>query len=105
MGTKYRKDTEATRWNHRPKEAVALNPLFEWPPKFLPILRWYISYWLAASTTTLALILSITAYFTILPSLDLMKNLHFHWIIRVWLANLVPHIICAGLLHFLLYDV
>ena len=37
MGTKYRKDTEATRWNHRPKGAVALNPLFEWPPKFLPI--------------------------------------------------------------------
>ena len=47
---------------------------------------------------TLALVLSIIAYFAILPSLDLMENPRLHWIIRV-ARNLVPHVICAGLLH------
>ena len=40
MKTEDQKDSEANRWNHRPNGPVALNPLFEWPPKFLAIIRW-----------------------------------------------------------------
>ena len=103
MKTEDQKDSEANRWNHRPTGPVALNPLFEWPPKFLAVLRWYSAYWLAASTTTLALVLAITAYFTILPSLEAMQKPQLGWITRVWVANLVPHTICAGVLHLWLY--
>ena len=103
MKTEDQKDIEATRWNHRPTGPVALNPMFDWPPKFFAIMRWYSAYWLAASTTTLALVLAIAAYFTILPSLEAMQKPQLGWITRVWIANLVPHTICAGVLHLWLY--
>ena len=37
MKTEDQKDREATRWNHRPTGPVALNPMFDWPPKFLQL--------------------------------------------------------------------
>ena len=103
MKTEYQKDSEAKRWNHRPNEPVALNPLFKRPLKLIAVLRWYSTYWLAASTTTLASVLASAAYFTILPSIEAMQTPQLDWIIRVWLANLVPQIICAGGLHLWLY--
>jgi hypothetical protein len=65
MEKKFQNDQEANRWNHRPDGAVPLNPLFNWPPSLLPVLKWYSNYWLAASTTTLAIALAFTAYFII----------------------------------------
>ena len=103
MNTSYENDKEASRWKHRPNGPVTLNPLFDWPPRFFAIFRWYSAYWLAASTTTLACVLAVIAYFTILPSLELMQKPQLDWIIRVWLANLIPHVTCAGLLHLWLY--
>ena len=103
MKTSYENDKEANRWNHRPNGPVTLNPLFDWPPRFFAVFRWYSAYWLAASTTTLACVLAVIAYFTILPSLELMQKPQLDWIIRVWLANLIPHVTCAGLLHLWLY--
>ena len=103
MKTSYENDKEAHRWNHRPNGPVTLNPLFDWPPRFFAVFRWYSAYWLAASTTTLACVLAVIAYFTILPSLELMQKPQLDWIIRVWLANLIPHVTCAGLLHLWLY--
>ena len=102
---KFQNDQEANRWNHRPVRAVPLNPLFNWPPSFLSVLKWYSNYWLAASTTTLALALAFTAYFIILPPLEVMQNFKAEWIIRVWLANLFPHTLCAGMLHYWLYKI
>ena len=102
---KFQNDQEANRWNHRPVRAVPLNPLFKWPPSFLSVLKWYSNYWLAASTTTLALALAFAAYFLILPPLEVMQNFKAEWIIRVWLANLVPHTLCAGMLHYWLYKI
>ena len=70
----------------------------------MAIVIWYSGYWLAVSTTTLALALAFIAYFTILPPLEAMQIVQVDWIIRVWLANLVPHILCASLLHLWLYE-
>ena len=105
MKATYQNDEEASRWHYRPKNPIGLNPLFVWPPNFVAVFRWYSAYWLAASTTTLALVLAIFAYFVILPPLEAMKNIQLAWILRVWLANLVPHCLCAGLLHLWLYKV
>ena len=104
MKIKYQSDQEESRWNHRPKQPVNLNPLFDWPPKFMAIVIWYSGYWLAISTTTLALALTFIAYCTILPPLEVMQIVRVDWIVRVWLANLVPHILCASLLHLWLYE-
>ena len=71
----------------------------------MAIVIWYSVYWLAISTTTLALALAFIAYFTILPPLEVMQLVQVDWIIRVWLANLLPQILCASLLHLWLYEI
>ncbi len=91
-------DAEAARWNHVP-EAMVLNPVFAWPPQPLAVIRWYSGAWLSVTTTTLSLILAFWAYFWVLPPLAEMSALAPGWIARVWLANLIPHVICAAALH------
>ncbi|MEO0390360.1 MAG: sterol desaturase family protein [Pseudomonadota bacterium] len=93
---------EADKWNHHPGE-VTLNPLFAWPPRPGAVLRWYSAYWLAISTTTLTIVLAVVIYFALLPSLDQMTSFAPGWMLRVWLANLIPHVMIAGLLHMWLY--
>ncbi len=102
-GTAFETDGEAARWNYRPPHPVALNPLFTWPPRPMAVLRWYSTYWMVISTTTLALGLAFAAYFVFLPPLDAMQSFAPGWMFRVWLANLIPHCLCAGLLHMWLY--
>ena len=99
----FAEDGEAARWNYRPERPVALNPLFQGPLNLKAVARWYAAYWFAASTTTLAIVLALVAYFLILPPLEEMQSLAIGWMARVWLANLVPHCVIAGLLHMWLY--
>ena len=103
MSEGFEKDPEASRWHYRPSHPVSLNPFFKWPLNLGAILRWYASYWFAASTTTLAMVLAIVIFYLFLPPLEAMSEFAIGWILRVWLGNLIPHIICAGLLHFWLY--
>ncbi|MEO1363227.1 MAG: sterol desaturase family protein [Pseudomonadota bacterium] len=91
---------EAQRWNHRPPTPLAQNPLFQWPPKPVAIFKWYAAFWLEASTTTLCFVLALIAYFAILPPLETMQSLEWGWVVRVWLANLVPQCLIAGTLHY-----
>ena len=94
---------EAERWNHHPGHKVGLNPLFSWPPKPAAVLRWYAAFWLEISTTTLTLTLAFVFYFAMLPALADMQTLHWSWMAQVYLANAIPHITLAGLLHMWLY--
>ncbi len=93
---------EPARWNHHPG-VVATNPLFRWPPQPRAVLRWYAAYWLVASSTTLAILLAIVAYVVLLPPLEAMQRFSPGWMLRVWLANLVPHCLIAGALHLWLF--
>ena len=93
-------EREAERWNHRPATPLAQNPLFQWPPRPRAIFRWYAAFWFEFSTTTICLVLALVAYFAILPPLAAMQSLEWGWVIRVWLANLVPQCIIAGGLHY-----
>ena len=96
-------DAEAARWNYRPARPVALNPLFSWPPKPIAVLRWYRAYWMALTTSTLTIAFATFVFFAILPPLETMKEWSWNWVLRVYLANLVPHCMCAGLLHYWFY--
>ena len=93
-------EREAERWNHRPPTPLAQNPLFQWPPKPGAIFKWYAAFWFEASTTTLCFILALIAYFAILPPLETMQSLEWGWVMRVWLANLVPQCLIASTLHY-----
>ena len=101
--TDFTKDAEAARWNYRPPHPVRLNPVFAWPPQPKAVLRWYSAYWVAISTTTITVVFAVAIYFLLLPPLDAMASFAPGWMTRVWLANLVPHCLCAGLLHLWLY--
>lgn len=90
---------EAGRWNHRPPTPIAQNPLFLWPPNPKAIIKWYAAFWFEISTTTLCFVLALGAYFLILPDLAQMQIFSADWMIRVWLANLVPQCLIAGALH------
>lgn len=103
MASETTADPEAGRWNYRPKEPVALNPLFQWPPRPLAVLNWYAQYWLAITTSTLTILFSVLIFYIALPPLEAMKTWEAGWIFRVYLANLVPHCLCAGGLHLWLY--
>ncbi|MAI58386.1 MAG: hypothetical protein CML56_05310 [Rhodobacteraceae bacterium] len=76
-------DSELQCWLYRPAKPIALNPIFEWPPKPLAIWHWYSAYWLAAATTTLAVVLAVVAYFIILPPLSTMQSVELKWVIQV----------------------
>ncbi|MBM1310330.1 sterol desaturase family protein [Sulfitobacter mediterraneus] len=93
---------EAERWHHHPGP-VRNNPLFSWPPQPVAVLRWYAAYWLAVSTITITAVFSVAVYFTLLPALETMQTFQAGWMVRVWLANLLPQAICAGGLHMWLY--
>ncbi|MFY0693246.1 MAG: sterol desaturase family protein [Paracoccaceae bacterium] len=99
------RDGEAKRWNYHPGTPVAYNPLFAWPPQPLAVFRWYSAFWLTVSTTTLCFAISVAIYFTLLPPLAEMQSVAPGWIFRVWLANLIPHCLCAGALHYWLYSI
>ncbi|MEM0978024.1 MAG: sterol desaturase family protein [Pseudomonadota bacterium] len=99
----YANDAEAARWNYRPDHPVAMNPLFSLPIDWRAVWTWYSAYWLAASTTTFTIVLALVAFFTILPPLEAMADWHWSWMLRVYLSNLVPHVMTAGILHWWLY--
>lgn len=91
---------EAERWNYRPQPPLAQNPLFQWPLRPVEILKWYGAYWIELSTTSLCFALAMAVYFMVLPDLADMQFFAWGWIAQVWLANLVPQIVCAGTLHY-----
>ena len=74
-------------WNHRPEGAVALNPLFAWPPQPAAVLRWYAGYWLAITSSTVTILFSVIVFYMFLPPLEAMKSFELGWIARVYLAR------------------
>ena len=95
---------EAARWNHHPG-TIRNNPLFAWPPKPMDVFRWYSGFWFTTSTTTMNFVFACIAYLLFLPPLQDMQVLSWGWVIQLWLINLVPHCLCAGGLHYWLYEI
>jgi sterol desaturase/sphingolipid hydroxylase (fatty acid hydroxylase superfamily) len=103
MPSDFADDGEAARWNYRPSDPVQNNPLFDWPPRPMAVLRWYRAYWLVISTTTLSLVIAILAVWLWAPTLAETGQLHLGWIAVIWLGFLVPHALLAGGIHLWLY--
>lgn len=96
-------DSEAARWNYRPEHAVALNPLFSWPPKPSAVLQWYRGAWLGLTSVSATFLTAVACYIWFLPDLEQMRDLRLGWIAQVWLVNLLPQVFFAGGLHWWLY--
>lgn len=96
-------DPEADRWNHRPDDLVTLNPVFSWPPNPRAVLRWYSGAWLQITALTVCFAITVVAYVLFLPPLEAMKSFGFGWMVTIWLMNIVPQTLVAGVLHWWLY--
>ncbi len=97
------RDREAERWHYHPKGPVPLNPLFSWPPRPGAVLSWYRGAWMEITSLTLCLLLALAVYAWMLPPLAEMAEFRPGWMLRVWLANLLPQAAVAGGLHWWLY--
>ncbi|KIC29420.1 sterol desaturase family protein [Leisingera sp. ANG-M6] len=97
------RDREAERWHYHPKGPVPLNPLFSWPPRPAAVLRWYRGAWMEITSLTLCFLLALAVYAWMLPPLAEMGEFRPGWMLRVWLANLLPQAAVAGGLHWWLY--
>lgn len=95
-------DPEAERWHYRPA-SVPLNPLFDWPPRPRAVLAWYRGAWLQVTALTICLVSALLTWTLLLPPLEQMATLAPGWVIRVWLANMIPQTVLAGGLHWWLY--
>ena len=93
---------EAERWNHHPGQ-VQGNPLFNWPPAPLEVLRWYSAYWLVLSTSTLSLVIAGLAVWLWAPDPAQTGTPSVGWVMTLWLGFAIPHTLVAGGLHLWLY--
>ncbi|MCP9482460.1 sterol desaturase family protein [Shimia sp. CNT1-13L.2] len=96
-------DGEAARWNYRPPQPVALNPLFAWPPNPRAVWNWYRGAWLQLTSLVVCMAIASIAYLWALPPLEQMKTFQAGWMVRIWLMNMVAQTVVAGGLHWWLY--
>ena len=96
-------DSEKERWNYKPSGKVELNPMFARPFNIRAIFDWYASYWFQLSTTTLAFILALIAWFVFFPSVSSFERLNWESYGTLYLLNLIPHCFFAGSIHYWLY--
>ena len=99
----FAEDPEAERWNYRPADPVALNPLFTWPFNLKAVWNWYRGAWLQATSVSICFLLALIVWWVFIPPLEAMQSFAPGWMLQVWLANMVPQIAVAGTLHWWLY--
>ena len=90
-------------WNHTPDQAIALTPLFDWPPPSKKIVQWVSGIWLAVSARSAILAVSIFTWFFLQPDFTRVATFQFDWIAEMYLRNLALMTIVAGGLHLWLY--
>ncbi len=96
-------DEESERWQYRPAQPVALNPLFQWPVDLRAVLRWYRGAWLQMTSLVVCMGFALAAWLWVLPPLEQMQQFAPGWMARLWLMNLGMQCLVAGTLHWWLY--
>ncbi|MGB7244712.1 MAG: sterol desaturase family protein, partial [Sulfitobacter sp.] len=86
-------------WNHTPQVPIPVSPLWQWPPKPLAALRWYIDGWFFLTINMAILGLAFATYFWISPTLDQALTLQFDWVSVIFLRNFGLLCVVAGGLH------
>lgn len=90
-------------WNWHPDLPVAVSPLFAWPPRPVPTLRWFAGNWLPMTEFMIYALMALATVAYLLPDLSAMAEPGVAWITQIWLRNLMLMIAFAGGLHLWLY--
>ncbi len=83
-------------------DAIALPPLYSWPPKLRRIIR-YLTYDLLFPWTFVLLAFASFSWHFLTPSMDTMSELSPVWMIGIWIRNALILTLVAGGLHWYLY--
>lgn len=83
-------------------DAIAVPPLYAWPPKFFKALR-YLGFDLLFPWTFLWLLIAIFSWHYLTPPVELMSQLSLGWMIAIWAKNALILSAVAGGLHWWLY--
>ena len=83
-------------------DAIALPPLYSWPPKLLRILR-YLAFDLLFPWTFVLLGMAAFSWYFLTPSMETMSEWSVGWMIAIWIRNALMLTLVAGGLHWYLY--
>jgi lathosterol oxidase len=86
-------------WNYHPDLPLKDGSIFVWPPQPMRLLQWFVKHWLVLSERVLLVGLAILLWAIAYPSIDQTDTFEFHWVMQVWVINLLLMIVSAGGLH------
>ena len=90
--------TERTEWNHVPDVPIQVSPLWQWPPRPLAALKWYVDAWFFLTINGAIVAISFLAYWLASPSLADTAT-PGAWMLLTLVRNLVIVSAVAGTLH------
>ncbi|WP_375279654.1 sterol desaturase family protein [Pseudooctadecabacter sp.] len=93
-------ETAAKRaeWNHLPDTPIVVSPLWQWPPKPVAALKWYLDSWFFITVNMMIVGLAFAALYWASPALETTQTPGL-WILGIWVRNGVIVSIVAGALH------
>lgn len=91
-------NTSRQEWNHLPEIPIQVSPLWQWPPKPVAALRWYLDSWFFLTVNMAIVGIACAAYFWASPTLETTATPGF-WIPGIWLRNAIIVTVLAGGLH------
>lgn len=90
--------TQRQEWNHVPDVPIRVSPLWQWPPKPLAALKWYVDAWFFLTINGAIVAISFLAYWLASPTLEETSKLGL-WPLLILARNLVVVTAVAGTLH------
>lgn len=97
-------EQELKGWNHLPPLPLQTSPLFQWPPRPVAALKWWLSGWFLISEKLIIAGIALISFYWFQPPLEQSRHLALDWILPMYLRNLVLMGGVAGLLHVYFYS-
>lgn len=90
-------------WNYTPELPLQTAPYYDWPPKPLKSIAYFLRGWSPLGTRVfmLATAFAIWTWFT--PDLSRTASLQFDWVAEIWIRNIVITLVITGGLHLWLW--
>jgi len=85
-------------WHHQ--GPVVFSPVFDWPPKPLEALSALTLRWVTITRLLLFLIVALCVYHLFYSDLSQMTELSLHWVLPVFIRNILLMTVVAGGLHY-----
>lgn len=86
-GTENPQSHFARQWNYRPDVPIQTSPVFQWPPKPINIIKWFVARWFAFGENLILVALASLTWFYFHPTLEQTATLQFDWIAMMFVAT------------------